>query len=231
LQDSTCLTEFLERSGPNLPMRIFATDISESALEKARAGIYAMPALAEVSPARLKRFFDKARDGYRIAKSIRATCVFAQQNVTRDPPFYNLDLISCCNLLIYFGPVLQRKALSTFHYALKPGGVLMLGPSESVGPLSQSFSPVGKKLKLYANHRKPTSLNIASLAGDSLPIIEAAKTPAGGGREALTLQKTAERMLLAQYAPAGVIVDDALNIVHVRGDTGPYLQLASGEPT
>jgi two-component system CheB/CheR fusion protein len=227
-----CLTEFLEQSGTNLPMRIFATDISEGALEKARAGIYATSALAEVSPARLKRFFEKAKDGYQIAKSIRATCVFAQQNVTRDPPFYNLDLISCCNLLIYFGPVLQRKALSTFHYALKPGGVLMLGPSESVGPLSQSFSPLGKKLKLYANHRKPTSLNTASLTGESLPIKEAAKTSVGGGvREALTLQKTAERMLLAQYAPAGVIVDDALNIVHVRGDTGPYLQLASGEPT
>jgi two-component system CheB/CheR fusion protein len=180
----------------------------------------------------LKRFFEKAKDGYQIAKSIRATCVFAQQNVIRDPPFYNLDLISCCNVLIYFGSVLQRKALSTFHYALKPGGVLMLGPSESVGPLSLAFSPLGKKLKLYSNRRKPTSLNIASLAGDSVPTNEAVKTPSGGGvREALTLQRAAERMLLAQYAPAGVIVDDALNIVHVRGDVGSYLQLAPGEPT
>jgi two-component system CheB/CheR fusion protein len=176
-----CLTEFLERSGATAPMRIFATDISESALEKARAGIYAIPALDGVSPTRLKRFFVKARDGYQIAKSIRSTCIFAQQNVTKDPPFYNLDLISCCNMLIYFGPVLQRKVLSTFHYALKPGGILMLGPSESVGPLSHSFSPLVKKLKLYVNQpRMPVTMNIQSLADGSQPTKEA-DTSAGGG--------------------------------------------------
>jgi two-component system CheB/CheR fusion protein len=227
-----CLTEFLERSGTNVPVRIYATDVSDSALEKARVGIYPTAALAEVSPARLKRFFQKNKDHYEISKSIRATCVFAQQNVARDPPFYNLDLISCCNLLIYFDAVLQRKALSAFHYALKPGGILVLGPSESVSPLSHTFKPLGRKLKLYANYGKPTSSKIASSAGDSLPVKWGAKTMASGGvRETLTLQRRAERMLLAQYAPAGVIVDDALNIVHVCGDTSHYLQLASGEPT
>ncbi|HUB79498.1 MAG TPA: chemotaxis protein CheB [Bryobacteraceae bacterium] len=227
-----CLTEFLERSGANLPVRIFATDLSESAIEKARAGIYADSTLVEVSPERLKRFFVKVKDGYQIAKSIRAACVFAQQNITRDPPFYNLDLISCCNVLIYFGPVLQRKALLTFHYALKPGGILMLGPSESVGPLSQSFSPLSKKVRLYVNQPRQPLLNIPSAAAEPLAVREAATMPAGGViREALNVHKIAERMLLARYAPAGVIVDDALNVVHVRGDTGPYLQLASGEPT
>ena len=226
------LAEFLERSGANVPMRIFATDISESAIEKARAGIYADSMLADVSPARLKRFFVKVRDGYQIAKPIRATCVFAQQNITRDPPFYNLDLISCCNVLIYFGPALQRKALLTFHYALKPGGILMLGPSESAGPLSHSFSPLSKKVRLYVNQPRQPLLNIQSVPAEPLAVREAATMSASGSiGEALNVQKIAERLLLARYAPAGVIVDDALNIVHVRGDTGPYLQVASGEPT
>jgi len=226
-----CLTEFLERSGANIPLQIFASDISERAIEKARAGIYPMPALAEVSPARMKRFFVKANGGFQIAKSIRESCIFAKQNVTKDPPFHNLDLITCCNVLIYFGPVLQRKALATFHYALKPRGFLMLGPSESVGPLAHAFSPLDKKLKIYSKQPASEPLNVPAPASEPL----AAKTgtePAGVQfRTALDVQKTAERMLLAQYAPAGVIVDDALNVVHVRGETGPYLQLASGEPT
>jgi two-component system CheB/CheR fusion protein len=226
------LTEFLERSGMNVPMRIFATDMSETALEKARAGIYSMSALDGVSPARLKRFFVRAKDGYQISKPIRATCVFATQNVIKDPPFYNLDLISCCNVLIYFGPVLQKKALSTFHYALKPGGILMLGPSESVSPLSQAFLPLGKKLKLYVNQPRVSLLNAQSLAAGPLRGKEASTASVGGGgREAPNIQKIGERVLLTQYAPAAVIVNDALNIVHVRGETGPYLQLASGEPT
>ena len=229
-----CLTEFLERAGANVPLQIFASDISETAIEKARAAIYynVMPALAKVSPARLKRFFVKANGGYQIAKSIRESCIFARQNVTKDPPFHNLDLISCCNVLIYFGPLLQRKVLATFHYALKPRGFLMLGPSESVGQLLHSFSPLDKKLRIYAKRPASEPLNIPALASDPLAAKAAGNEPAGGNvRVALDVQKAAERMVLAQYAPAGVIVDDALDVVHVRGDTGPYLQLAPGEPT
>ncbi len=191
-----------------------------------------MPALAEVSPARLKRFFVKTNGGFWIAKSIRESCTIARQNIVKDPPFHNLDLITCCNVLIYFGSILQRKALATFHYALKPGGFLMLGPSESVGPLSHAFSPLDKKLRLYAKQPGSGPLNTPVRAGESP---EAGYTDAvevaGRDRVALDVQKTAERMLLAQYAPAGVIVDDALNVVHVRGDTRAYLQVASGKPT
>ena len=227
-----CLTEFLERSGANVPFQIFASDISEGAVEKARAGIYGMPALADVSPARLKRFFVKANGGFQIAKSIRESCIIAKQNIAKDPPFHNLDLITCCNVLIYFGPVLQRKALATFHYALKPGGFLMLGPSESVGPLSHAFSPLDKKFRLYSKQPGSGPLNLPVLASEPLEAGDTTAAAAGGqARVALDVQKTAERMLLAQYAPAGVIVDDALNVVHVRGDTGAYLQVASGEPT
>jgi len=227
-----CLTAVLERSGANVRIQIFATDVSEAALERARAGTYGMPALGDVSPARLKRFFTKTNGGYQIQKSIRETCIFAKQNIAKDPPFHNLDLISCCNVLIYFGSVLQRKALSIFHYALKPGGFLMLGPSESVSALPGAFSPQDKKIKLYSKQPGSHPVNVQFTASEPLAVRALGSETAGeNAKAALDVQKAAERMLLAQYAPAGVIVDDALNVVHVRGDTGPYLQLAPGEPT
>jgi two-component system, chemotaxis family, CheB/CheR fusion protein len=188
-----CLTEFLERSGANVPIQIFASDISERAVEKARAGIYATPTLADVSPARLKRFFVKVSGGYQIAKSIRESCIFARQNIAKDPPFHNLDLITCCNVLIYFGPVLQRKALATFHYALKPGGFLMLGPSESVGPLSHAFLPLDKKLKLYSKQPGSGPLNLHLLASESLEARDTGAAAGGNVRVALEVQKTAEQ--------------------------------------
>ena len=131
------------------PLEIFATDISETVIEKARAGIYKDSALANVSPQRLTRFFTRSERGYQIAKSIRDVCVFARHNVAQDPPFSRLDLISCCNVLIYLGAVLQRKVLSILHYSLKPTGFLVLGPSESIGTLSESFQQVEKTHKIY----------------------------------------------------------------------------------
>jgi len=227
-----CLTEFLERAGANVPFQIFASDISGTAVEKARAATYAMPAVAEVSPGRLKRFFVKTNGGFQIAKSIRESCIFAEQNIIKDPPFHSLDLVSCCNVLIYFGPVLQRKALATFHYSLKPNGFLVLGPSESAAPLSHAFTPLDKRLKIYAKQPVSEPLNIQAFRYGPLDAKAAGDEPAGGqARAVLDVQKTAERMLLTEYAPAGVIVDDALNVIHVRGDVGPYLQLAPGEPT
>ena len=133
----------------SIPFEIFATDISETAIEKARAGIYTDAALAHVSPQRLARFFTRTERGYQIAKVIRDVCVFARHNVAQDPPFSKLDLISCCNVLIYLGAVLQRKVLSILHYALKPTGFLVLGPSESIGTLSESFHQVEKTHKIY----------------------------------------------------------------------------------
>lgn len=225
-----CLTEFLESSGTIPPIRIFATDVSETALEKARSARYPLPALVDMSPSRLKRFFVKTNGDYQIHKSIRETCIFAKQNIAKDPPFHNLDLISCCNVLIYFGTVLQRKALSIFHYALRPNGFLLLGPSESVSALPDAFLPLDKKVKLYTKQAR-THLNFQFAAAESLAAKESGEPAGENVRVASDVEKAAERMLLAQYAPVGVIVDNALNVVHVRGDTSPYLQLASGEPT
>ena len=174
-----CLMEFLEDAKVDVPFEIFATDISETAIEKARAGTYKDAALAHVSPQRLARFFTRSERGYQIAKSIRDVCVFARHNVAQDPPFSRLDLISCCNVLIYLGAVLQRKVLSILHYALKPAGFLVLGPSESIGTLSDSFHQVEKTHKIYcmlpaASSRRPASAKAAApkagwISGRELP--------------------------------------------------------------
>ena len=144
-----CLVEFLEDAKLSIPFEIFATDISETAIDHARAGIYKDSALFNVSPQRLARFFTRTERGCQIAKSIRDVCVFARHNVAQDPPFSKLDLVSCCNVLIYLGAVLQRKVLSILQYALKPEGFLVLGPSENTGALSESFHQVDKAHKIY----------------------------------------------------------------------------------
>ena len=141
--------EFLDEAKVSFPFEIFATDLSETAIEKARAGTYTGATLAHVSPQRLARFFTRTEHGYKIVKAIRDVCVFARHNVAQDPPFSKLDLISCCNVLIYLGDVLQRKVWSILHYALKPKGFLIVGPSESIGTLSESFHQVGKTHKIY----------------------------------------------------------------------------------
>jgi two-component system CheB/CheR fusion protein len=226
-----CLAEALEASGSDVPIQIFSTDVSEAALDKARAGRYGPSAVAEISPDRLKRFFKKTDAEYQIDKSLREICIFAKQNVVKDPPFRNLDLISCGNVLIYFGSVLQKKALSVFHYALKPGGFLLLGPSESVGALPNRFVSADPKVKLYSKKLDAAPVEVQFAGSEPLTSKEPDELTPENVRLTLDVQRTAERMLLAQYVPAGVIIDDAFNVVHVRGATGPYLQLAPGEPT
>jgi two-component system CheB/CheR fusion protein len=226
-----CLMEFLDETGKSLPFEIFATDISETAVEKARAGTYTGAALAHVSPQRLTRFFTRTERGHQIAKTIRDVCVFARHNVEQDPPFSKLDLISCCNVLIYLGAALQRKVLSILHYALKPTGFLILGPSEGIGTLSDSFHQVEETHKVYC---------IRPAAATPAPPISEGRRAEGRvdlreriaeGRAGLDVQREADRLVLAEYAPAGAIIDDDMNIVQVRGHTAPYLELSPGEPT
>ncbi len=125
-----CLLEFLEASGTHLPIQIFGTDVSEEAVAKARSGVYIENIAADVSPQRLRRFFIPIEKGYQISKALREVCIFARQDLIKDPPFSNLDLVSCRNVLIYLEPELQKRLLSLFHYALKPSGFLLLGISD-----------------------------------------------------------------------------------------------------
>jgi two-component system CheB/CheR fusion protein len=226
-----CLKEFLEEKKLNTPFEIFGTDISEPAIEKARAGIYPDSAMTHVSPRRLARFFTRSERGAQIAKIIRDTCVFARHNLAQDPPFSKMDLISCCNVLIYFAAPLQRKVLSTLRYALKPTGFLVLGPSESIGSLSGSFLRVGKTHKIYGirpSSGEPTlAQSEASRAEGRVDL----RGTIAERRAGLDVQREADRLVLAEHTPPGVIVDDDMNIIQVRGHTAPYLELSPGEPT
>ncbi len=226
-----CLMEFLDDTKVSLPFEIFATDISETAIEKARFGTYTGAALAHVSAQRLARFFNRTERGYQVAKIVRDKCVFARHNLAQDPPFSKLDLISCCNVLIYLGDVLQRKVWSILQYALKPTGFLVLGPSESIGTFSEAFHQVDKTNKIYS--MRP------AVGSPALPLREGRRTEgrvdlrekSADGRTGPDVLREADRLVLAEHGPPGAIIDDRMNIIQVRGRTAPYLELSPGEPS
>ncbi len=226
-----CLMEFLEETKADFPIEIFATDISETAIEKARAGIYSGAAIAHVSPQRLERFFVPSERGHQVAKIVRDKCVFARHNLAQDPPFSKLDLVSCCNVLIYLGDVLQRKVWSILHYALKPAGFLILGPSERIGALSDSFHQFENTHQIY-QMRPAASTPALPLSGNRQ--VEGRAGPrerTAETRTGLEVLREADRLVLAEHGPPGAIIDSAMNIVQVRGRTTPYLELSPGAPT
>jgi len=225
-----CLHEFLGKNRHNKAIQIFGTDISEAMVARSRAGVYPHSIESQVSPERLRRYFQKTHNGnYQISKFIRDVCIFARQNVAEDPPFSKLDLISCRNLLIYLGLPLQKKVLPTFHYSLRPGGFLMLGASETIGTFSNLFSLVDKRNKIYVRNEAYSRPEI-----DFTPAspIEAAITnrPADPGTDLprFDLQGKAEEILLSQFCPPSVIVNERMDVLHFLGKTGPYLEPARG---
>jgi len=225
------LLEYLEDNINRVNIQVFATDISEPAINKARKGIYVENIVQDVSADRLRKFFKKVEGGYQIGKQVRDICVFAKQNMTKDPPFSRLDLISCRNVLIYLGPGLQKNLIRTFHQALQPTGFLMLGTSETIGLSADLFHLVDKKNKIYA--KKSTLTKAASIPSlypplDDIEIYKGVQIPQSEVRTTTDLQKEADRIILAKHAPPGVIVDEEMEIVHFRGQTGPYLEPAPG---
>jgi len=224
-----CLLEFLADQFPRLPIQIYATDISESAIEYARNGVYTSSQVANVSPERLYRFFVQVEGGYQISKAVREVCVFARQNLIGDPPFSRLDLITCRNVLIYLGTPLQKKLLPIFHYGLKPTGFLMLGSSETVGDFTDLFSLCDKKNKIYAKKLTTTRPNI-ELATSPYPLVTIDPQPSESNQlpSDLELQREEDRIVLNQYAPAGVYHDTSLEILQFRGQTSAYLEPAPG---
>ena len=227
-----CLLEFLGTTANTTPIKLFATDISDRAIEAARAGAYGEGITGEVSVERLQRFFVKTDRGYEISKAVRDVCVFARQDVTKDPPFSQLDLISCRNVLIYLGPVLQGRVLPIFHYALKLGGFLVLGNSETVGGFTDLFEVAEKKHKFYIRTATPSRLTFDYAPGAApRPRVLVHEAGVERGRGYQDVSREADRLVLADYAPAGVLVDENLHVVQVRGDTGPYLRLPPGPHT
>jgi two-component system CheB/CheR fusion protein len=197
------LLEFFEEQGIKRAIQIFATDLNGEAIEKARSGIYPESIKQDVAPERLRRFFIKVGGGYQISKIVRDLCIFAEQNVIKDPPFSRLDLISCRNVLIYFGPVIQRKVIPIFHYALNPNGYLLLGTSESVGTFLDLFALVDKENKIYLKKAALTPLNFEFAASlETAPQLEAHQEMKNI-RADYDILKEADQVLLAKYAGAG----------------------------
>jgi two-component system, chemotaxis family, CheB/CheR fusion protein len=224
-----CLLEFLDTQAIKPPIQIYATDISDWAIEKARKGIYQQNRVADVSPERLQRFFVPVEDGYQIGKSVRELCVFAKQNLCSDPPFSKLDLISCRNVLIYLGMALQKKVFPIFHYALKPTGFLLLGTSETTGKSSDLFTVIDKKYKIYARKLASTRLSLDLIANTyASEITHPALRNFDVAWSDIELHREADRLVLDRYAPVGIVINSDLEIVHFRGQTSPYLESAPG---
>ena len=228
------LLEIQKNKSTFIPFQIFASDLSADAIAVARAGEYSAQQLANVSPKRLQHFFTKSKDKYRISKSLRDVCVFAQHNILNDPPFSRMDFISCRNFLIYLDTSAQKKAISTFHYALNDGGYLMLGKSETIGTSTQLFTVLNKKYKFYGRKKNSGSLRIPEMVTRNSQISISDKNGSSNIVSkkitvAHALSNAFDAMLLAQYAPASVIINHDLDILQFRGPTNLYLQNPSGK--
>jgi two-component system CheB/CheR fusion protein len=224
------LLEFLARSTATAtPLKVFGTDVSVNAVEKARAGKYAENIERDVSRERLTEFFVKTGGGYQIRKDVREACVFARQDATRDPPFSGMDIISCRNLMIYLGPALQARTLAIFHYALREPGFLVLGSAETLHTFA-GFEVLEAKNKIYqrTSAAPPLLFDFSDLALSS-PNSASLGVPAGSSP--LDVHREADRLVLARFAPPGMVVTDDLAIVQFRGKTSPYLDPAPGPPS
>ncbi|HVH14280.1 MAG TPA: chemotaxis protein CheB, partial [Candidatus Angelobacter sp.] len=226
-----CLLEYMDHAPIHPQIQVFATDVNERVLEKARQGVYT--ASPSISSERLRRFFVKLNGSYQISKTIRRMCVFAKQDVTADPPFSKLDLIICRNLLIYLGPALQKKLLPIFHYALKPTGFLILGDFETIGEFDNIFKVANKRFKIYSRKpvitRAPLDFSTRYIAEHGMVEKPAADRQVVGQVPEPGILKEADRILLTKYSPASVIVNSELEIIQFRGRTGAFLEPAPGK--
>lgn len=227
------LLEFLSDKGTSPPIQIFATDISEIAIDKARTGIYAENQMVEVSPESRRRFFNALEGGgYQISKAVRELCVFARQDLGSDPPFSNLDLISCRNVLIYLDETLQKRILPIFHYSLNPTGFLLLGTSESTGKYSDLFTLIDKKYKIYS--KKLTAIRPTfSFITSNYPIVKVdeSKPTNENPLDEFDLEKKTDQLILNRYAPVGVVINDKMEVLQFRGEIDLYLKLVPGKPS
>jgi two-component system, chemotaxis family, CheB/CheR fusion protein len=230
------LVEFLGESRVDIPIQVFGTDLSESAIQRARAAVYKENIEADVTAVRLRRFFQKTDGGYQIRKRIRDLCVFSTQNIFNDPPFSRVDLLSCRNVMIYLSQSLQRRVIPIFHYALNPTGFLMLGSTEGLlGTGSELFEMTDKKQKIF--RKKLVLTPLASSFSVSRPEPE----PGGGQTSAssskptealkvpMELQREADRLLLSRYVPPAVLINHQLEILQTRGHTSSFLELPPGK--
>lgn len=222
------LSEFLE-GRPDAPrISMYGTDINEESLRKARAAVYSPRALEGISPERLARFFTRAPGGYKIAKELRELCVFASHDVTRDPPYSRIDLVTCCNVLIYFDTQLQKKAVAHLEYSLAPGGFLMLGSSENLRGATTQLTPVSAKPLIYRKHAVPGALARIDLSPRApksslvvTPLAPVSPVPGRGVPD--------DTFLASRLAPCAVLVNPQMEITRIRGDIAPFIALEPGD--
>jgi two-component system, chemotaxis family, CheB/CheR fusion protein len=223
------LLEYLGDRASDHRIQIFATDIDDASLARARQAVYPENIEMDVSPERLQRFFSSSDKGYQVRRSVRDMVVFARHNLGRDPPFSRIDLVSCRNVLIYMQQPLQRRVMSVFHYALKPDGFMLLGTSESVGEAADLFALVERKVKIYRKKNVATTAPFDPSVGPG-PVLERPARPLGQPR-GLGFLQLADRAVLEQYGPPGVLIDDKLDILQYRGKTGRFFEPLPGVAT
>ncbi len=226
------LWEFFDDRPVRRPIQIFASDMADTVLfEKARAGLFPASIEAELEPGRLRRFFKKEDHLYRIEKPIRDACLFARHNVMADPPFSHVDLISCRNLLIYLDPAAQKQVLSTFHYALNVPGFLVLGTAESAGGAGDYFALLDRKHKIYSKNPVVSHPPMFLPRQEDKVLIGSTPRISSQNRLAADYQVRADRLLLAEYAPPGVLINETFDILQFHGETRPFLSHPAGQPT
>ena len=222
-----CLEELKLQDGPTI--QIFGTDLDKDAIDKARRGTFSAGIAADVSPERLARFFDHEDEGYRIKKEVRDLVVFAPQNLLVDPPFTKVDILCCRNLLIYVNAETQEKLLPLMHYALNPGGLLILGTAEGIGGSDRLFSPLDKKWRVFQRRevleRPRLEMPLSVLPRERVGAAE----PKKPGEPDMDITYAAQRALLDCYGPPSVVVNSEGDILYVNGRTGKYLEPSSGK--
>ncbi len=222
------LEEYLEEKDiVDRQIQIFGTDINEKNIEKARHGTYLKGIEDSVSQTRLKRFFSQTNGNYQVIKPIRDLCVFAKHDLTRDPPFSNMNLIACRNLLIYFDSKLQERIIPLFHYGLKPDGYLVLGESESVGKFNYLFEPLTKKGVAFKKKQAQPTLELQ--LEPSAPY--SFRRPLGKPEKAesmAVIEQEVDKLLMAEYVPASLLLNNNLDVVVFRGKIDPYISIDAG---
>lgn len=223
------LDEYLEQTNnSDITVKIFASDLSEKCIDKARLGVYTQQDLKNISEERLAKYFIKKESGYHVSKLIRDLCVFAVHDLTKDFPFSKIDLVTCRNVLIYFNADLQNHVLSSFHYALREQGFLFLGKSESAVHVEELFATVERQGKIY--RRKNADIRFAADM-QGLGGTRAIRQLEDLTATVANYKKIASDTLLEQYSPAAVVVNEDFEIVHFHGDTSAFLQPSAGKPS
>jgi chemotaxis methyl-accepting protein methylase len=223
--------EALEKAGStmNFTLQIFATDLDQDAIDRARQGVYLANIAADMAPERLRRFFIKEERGYRVNKEIRGMVTFATQNLIMDPPFTRLDILICRNLLIYLTAELQKKLLPLFHYSLNPGGILFLGSSEAITPFGDLFTPLNSKSRLFLRREAILSGTPVEFPASFVPSRSGVHKESTMVKPAGNLQSLADQVLLRHFSPPAVLVSDKGDILYINGRTGKYLEPAAGK--